>query len=95
MLNLLVLKFQMNAMILSAQYWPSFRDEKIDLPEEMKTALEKYTKAYEITKVNRTLKWEPHIGKSSFVVVVGAEENTCKWMFSLLHDMISMMHSVL
>ena len=64
----------MNAMILSAQYWPSFRDEKIDLPEEMKTALEKYTKAYEITKVNRTLKWEPHIGKSFFD---GVKRNIC------------------
>ena len=52
----------MNAMILSGQYWPSFREEKITLPEEMKQALEKYTKAYEITKVNRTLKWQPHIG---------------------------------
>lgn len=52
----------MNAMILSAQYWPTFREEKIELPDKMKLALEKYTKAYEITKANRSLKWQPHIG---------------------------------
>ncbi|XP_067946138.1 anaphase-promoting complex subunit 2-like isoform X2 [Watersipora subatra] len=55
--------FEMNAMMLSGQYWPNFREEKLQLPLLMQSALNKYTKAYEIAKVNRTLKWQPHIGQ--------------------------------
>lgn len=56
-------------MILSGQYWPSFREEKIVLPEDMQSVLDKYTKAYEMTKVNRTLKWQPHLGMCKRVCV--------------------------
>ena len=49
-------------MVLSAQFWPSFREEKITLPEEMQKLLEEYTKKFEAQKGNRTLNWKSHLG---------------------------------
>ncbi|XP_013419521.1 anaphase-promoting complex subunit 2-like [Lingula anatina] len=51
-----------NSMVLSAQFWPSFREEKIELPEIMQTSLKTYTKSFEALKGNRTLQWKPHLG---------------------------------
>ncbi|CAL1540803.1 unnamed protein product [Lymnaea stagnalis] len=53
---------EMNAMILSAQFWPAFREEKITLPAELQEYLNKYTKSFETQKQNRTLVWKPHLG---------------------------------
>ncbi|XP_059146354.1 anaphase-promoting complex subunit 2-like isoform X2 [Physella acuta] len=53
---------EMNAMILSAQFWPAFRDEKITLPPDLQEHLDKYTKSFETQKQNRTLVWKPHLG---------------------------------
>lgn len=49
-------------MVLSAQFWPAFREEKIKLPEVMQKSLEEYTKKFEALKGNRTLNWKPHLG---------------------------------
>ena len=35
-------------MILSAQFWPSLKEEKLEVPESIKQAMEKYTKSYEV-----------------------------------------------
>ena len=50
-------------MILSAQFWPTFREEKLQIPDCMQEALDKYTKSFEALKGNRTLVWRPHLGK--------------------------------
>ena len=52
----------MNSMILSAQFWPSFREETLDLPPTLQEALDSYTKSFEALKGNRTLSWKPHLG---------------------------------
>lgn len=62
--HLMFQDIEMNAMILSAQFWPAFRDEKITLPLELQQHLDKYTKAFEMQKQNRTLLWKPHLGWS-------------------------------
>lgn len=52
-----------NAMILSAQFWPArLREEKVELPGCLKDSLTGFTKAYELLKGNRTLCWKPHLG---------------------------------
>ena len=51
-----------SGMILSAQFWPAFREEKLELPKDMQEALEKYTGSFEALKGNRTLNWKPHLG---------------------------------
>ncbi|XP_077986811.1 anaphase-promoting complex subunit 2-like [Glandiceps talaboti] len=52
----------LNTMILSAQFWPSFREEKLELPQSIKDGMENYTKEYETLKGMRTLNWKPHLG---------------------------------
>ncbi|XP_077299821.1 anaphase promoting complex subunit morula [Arctopsyche grandis] len=64
-------KFSTNAMILSAQFWPPFKDETLELPTEVKTQLEIYTKAFEALKGNRTLNWKPHLGTVNIEIEIG------------------------
>ncbi|XP_035906517.1 anaphase-promoting complex subunit 2 [Anopheles stephensi] len=54
---------QVSALIVSSQFWPTFRKETMELPDSIKAMFEKYTKAYESYKVNRTLQWTPLNGK--------------------------------
>ncbi|KAG8194712.1 hypothetical protein JTE90_028026 [Oedothorax gibbosus] len=54
--------FPINTMILSAQFWPSFKEENLKLPEHIWTNLKKFTTAFESLKGNRTLVWKTHLG---------------------------------
>ena len=49
-------------MILSAEFWPTFREEKLELPEVFQKSLDVYTKSFEALKGNRTLNWKNHLG---------------------------------
>lgn len=64
-------KFSSNAMILSAQFWPPFKDESLELPEEIKQHFDAYTKSYEALKGNRTLSWKPHLGNVNIEIEIG------------------------
>ena len=55
-------EFHATGLIVSAQFWPSFKPETIELPEVVTKAFEKYTKAFEMIKGNRSLEWQKHIG---------------------------------
>ncbi|KAI5701623.1 hypothetical protein M8J76_006804 [Diaphorina citri] len=55
-------QFPVTAMILSAQFWPTFKDETLELPNVIKEHFAVYTKAFEAFKGNRTLNWKPHLG---------------------------------
>ncbi|XP_021926586.1 anaphase-promoting complex subunit 2 isoform X2 [Zootermopsis nevadensis] len=55
-------QFPSTAMILSAQFWPPFKEETLELPDFVKEHLQIYTKAFETLKGNRTLSWKPHLG---------------------------------
>ncbi|XP_046467554.1 anaphase-promoting complex subunit 2 [Neodiprion pinetum] len=55
--------FPTSALILSAQFWPPFKEEwKLELPKAVQDQLAKYMKAFEALKGNRTLCWKPHLG---------------------------------
>ncbi|XP_076672379.1 anaphase promoting complex subunit morula [Andrena cerasifolii] len=55
--------FPTSALILSAQFWPPFKENwKLELPKVVQTQLNKYVKAFETLKGNRTLCWKPHLG---------------------------------
>ncbi|XP_071521652.1 anaphase-promoting complex subunit 2 [Panulirus ornatus] len=56
-------KFPVSCMILSAQFWPSFKEERLQLPEEVTKELDTYTEAFQDLKGNRTLSWKPHLGQ--------------------------------
>ena len=56
-------KFPVSCMILSAEFWPSFKEERLQLPEEVTKELDVYTEAFQDLKGNRTLNWKPHLGQ--------------------------------
>lgn len=46
--------FGVYAVILSGEFWPPFKDEKLEVPEDIREALEVYCKKYEKLKVRAT-----------------------------------------
>lgn len=56
-------KFPISAMILSSQFWPTFKEQSLQLPDEVLKEMEIYTEAYQSLKGNRTLNWKPHLGQ--------------------------------
>lgn len=56
-------QFATSALILSAQFWPPFKEDwKLELPAVVQNQLDKYVKAFEALKGNRTLCWKSHLG---------------------------------
>ncbi|XP_018567673.1 anaphase-promoting complex subunit 2 isoform X1 [Anoplophora glabripennis] len=51
-----------SAMIVSAQFWPPFKEEKLELHNRLVTQMEGYTSAFETLKGSRTLCWKNHLG---------------------------------
>lgn len=78
--------FPVNSMILSAQFWPAFREEKIKLPEYIWQHLKKYTAAFETLKGNRTLVWKPHLGLVNMEVTL--KDRTLEFTVSPVHATI-------
>lgn len=64
--------FDVSATIISAQFWPSLKDEKLVVPPAVQAALDRYTKAFEAVKGNRTLHWKPHLGQVDLEVDTGS-----------------------
>ncbi|XP_012523576.2 anaphase-promoting complex subunit 2 isoform X2 [Monomorium pharaonis] len=61
--------FPTSALILSAQFWPPFKEDwKLKLPSIVQNQLNKYVKAFEALKGNRTLCWKPHLGNVSLEI---------------------------
>ncbi|KAK3606129.1 hypothetical protein CHS0354_010758, partial [Potamilus streckersoni] len=79
---------EVNSMILSAQFWPAFREEKITLPEEMQKLLEAYTKKFEALKGNRTLQWKSHLGLMN--IDIELKDRTISFNVSPVHAAIIM-----
>jgi len=63
--------FPVNALILSAQFWPQFKAESLQLPQEVTDSLDVYTKAFQTLKGNRTLVWKPHLGFANIDLEIG------------------------
>ncbi|XP_022915785.1 anaphase-promoting complex subunit 2 [Onthophagus taurus] len=51
-----------SAMILSAQFWPAFKEEKCELHQSVNDQMNEYTKVFENFKGSRTLCWKKHLG---------------------------------
>uniref|UniRef100_A0A8B9NA01 Anaphase-promoting complex subunit 2 n=1 Tax=Accipiter nisus TaxID=211598 RepID=A0A8B9NA01_9AVES len=60
--------FSLVAVILSSEFWPPLKEEKLELPEQVKEAMEAYSKKYEKLKAMRTLNWKYHLGLVSLDV---------------------------
>lgn len=64
-------QFDISSLIISAQFWPSFNKESVELPEEIANEFQKYTKSYEEYKGNRTLNWRTVTGKVCISIELG------------------------
>ncbi|XP_056634771.1 anaphase-promoting complex subunit 2 [Diorhabda sublineata] len=51
-----------SAMIVSAQFWPAFKEEKLALHPKVQSQISKYITAFETLKGSRTLCWKNHLG---------------------------------
>ncbi|XP_054463484.1 anaphase-promoting complex subunit 2 [Anoplopoma fimbria] len=52
----------LSSIILSSEFWPPLKEEKLELPPLVCQAMEAYTHRYEKLKAMRTLSWKPHLG---------------------------------
>lgn len=59
-----------SALIVSSQFWPNFKKESMEFPEEIKKLFERYKKSYEEYKGNRTLCWTPLNGKVNIEIEI-------------------------
>uniref|UniRef100_A0A1A9ZZH8 Anaphase-promoting complex subunit 2 n=1 Tax=Glossina pallidipes TaxID=7398 RepID=A0A1A9ZZH8_GLOPL len=64
-------QFDISSLIISAQFWPSFNKETVELPEEIANEFKKYTKSYEDYKGNRTLNWRSVTGRVNIAIEMG------------------------
>ncbi|OCT66856.1 anaphase-promoting complex subunit 2 [Xenopus laevis] len=78
--------FNVVAVILSSEFWPALKEEKLELPDEIKEAMDIYTKKYEKLKAMRTLNWKHHLG----LVVLDVElaDRTLSFPVSPVHAAI-------
>ena len=53
----------LKCLILSEQFWPKLKEEKIEMPSELKQIQEKFMSSYEAFKGNRTLIWKNNLGQ--------------------------------
>lgn len=78
----------LSAMIVSAQFWPAFKEEKLELHAKVQSQISKYVTAFETLKGSRTLCWKNHLG---FVdVEVELADRTLNLSVSTVHASIIM-----
>lgn len=86
--------FGVYAVILSSEFWPPFKDEKLEVPEDIRAALEAYCKKYEQLKVppRWAARWALgtpilHCGAPSSLVPVAAPLSPeCLWVGPVLQS---------
>uniref|UniRef100_UPI0037E7C950 anaphase-promoting complex subunit 2 n=1 Tax=Semicossyphus pulcher TaxID=241346 RepID=UPI0037E7C950 len=64
----------LSAIILSSEFWPPLKEDKLELPPLVCQSMEAYTHRYEKLKAMRTLSWKPHLG--SVTLDVELEDRT-------------------
>lgn len=64
----------LSAIILSSEFWPPLKEDKLELPPLVVQSMEAYTHRYEKLKAMRTLSWKPHLG--SVTLDVELEDRT-------------------
>lgn len=63
-------RFNIAALIISSEFWPSFNKESIELPEEITREFQKYTSSYQTYKGNRTLNWRTITGRVDIAIEI-------------------------
>nr|CDS33033.2 radixin [Hymenolepis microstoma] len=68
--------FQMQAYILSGEYWPEFHNERFKLPDGLTPTFTRFTKRFEKLKLNRTINWMFKLGMVNVSLDIGGETVT-------------------
>lgn len=63
----------LKCLILSEQFWPKLKEEKIELPNEFKQIQEKFMNSYEAFKGNRTLIWKNNLGQVNIEIEINKQ----------------------
>jgi anaphase-promoting complex subunit 2 len=63
----------LKCLILSEQFWPKLKEEKIELPNEFKLIQEKFMNSYEAFKGNRTLIWKNNLGQVNIEIEINKQ----------------------
>lgn len=63
----------LKCLILSEQFWPKLKEEKIELPPELVEIQAKFAKSYEAFKGNRTLVWKNSLGLVKIDLEIGKQ----------------------
>lgn len=63
----------LKCLILSEQFWPKLKEEKIEMPYELHEIQEKFMKSYEAFKGNRTLIWKNNLGQVNIEVEINKQ----------------------
>ncbi|XP_060882494.1 anaphase-promoting complex subunit 2 [Labrus mixtus] len=67
-------QLSLSAIILSSEFWPPLKEDKLELPPPVCQSMEAYTHRYEKLKAMRTLSWKPRLG--SVTLDVELEDRT-------------------
>ncbi|XP_044760481.1 anaphase-promoting complex subunit 2 isoform X2 [Coccinella septempunctata] len=60
-----------SAMIVSAQFWPPFKDDRLELHPRVVIPMQRFTGSFEALKGNRTLLWKNHLGVVDLEIEIG------------------------
>lgn len=52
----------LSTLIVSQQFWPPFKDEKLELHNKVLEQIKEFTSGFETLKGSRTLCWKSHLG---------------------------------
>lgn len=64
----------LKSLVLSEQFWPKLKEEKIELPSELKQVQEKYAESFEAFKGNRTLIWKNNLGQVNLDIELNGQQ---------------------
>lgn len=78
--------FNVATLILSSEFWPTFKNDALELPDDIQEVFKKFTAAYQLYKGNRTLVYRPFIGRVEIEVEIG--NRTMNMTVSPVHAVI-------
>lgn len=78
--------FDVSTLILSSQFWPAFKNDTLELPDDIQDVFKKFTDAYQVYKGNRTLVFRPFIGRVEIEIEIG--NRTLNMTVSPVHAVI-------
>lgn len=66
--------FPISLLIMSSEYWPDMREEKLNVPEPIKEAMEQCRRIFERTSGDRTIEWRHDLGQVSMTLEIAGRQ---------------------